>query len=394
MMFHDALPRFESLTRFEHRWNRQKSWMTWMTLTSGGGWIGAFWDFEESFIECGYFMLFPNKRGGPVGGRSSFNHEIRIVFQKYDLLTSCRHISWCGSRGWLKYCLKKVFGSLLKDSLGFWNIQDGSQLLRMSLRMSAQRLLRFVGTLVVSSLFIHVYPINSWRSWRLLHLGGSPPVVHRRAAAILCSVNSGASMPKKCRILLAKSLVTQTTNPIMNPAELAVYFERQLQNSTFHIVLGSYIYSACELAPLYAVCLHFIFVSTVGALFLSSPVAVFRPWQLCEMVRSEISLVDEHHQFDHHGPVEMPKDQVAMAQSFLAMGCSWNVTHFSFSRWAKASGKMSKNIQLGSAFPMVFLNQVTWWLYWVTVQQPESSPPKKTYSDYYTPGFLCEDGRL
>ena len=39
--------------------------------------------------------------------------------------------------------------------------------------------------------------------------------------------------------------------------------------------------------------------------------------------------------------------------------------------------------------------KVTWWLYWVAVQQPESSPPKKTmYSDYYTPGFLCEDGLL
>ena len=153
-------------------------------------------------------------------------------------------------------------------------------------------------------------------------------MVHRRAAAILCSVNSGASMPKKCRILLAKSLVTQTTNPIMNPAELAIYFERQLQNSTFHIVLGSCIYSACELAPLYAACLHFIFVSTVGALFLSSPVAVFRPWQLCEMVRSEISLVDEH-QFDHHGPVEMPKDQVAMAQYFFGYGL-WLKCHTFF----------------------------------------------------------------
>lgn len=192
-------------------------------------------------------------------------------------------------------------------------------------------------------------------------------------------------MTKKCGILLAKSLVTQATNPIMNPAKLAVYFERQLENSTFHIVLGSW----CELAPLYAACLHFIFVSTVGALFLSSPVAVFRPWQLCEMVRSEISLVDEHHQFDHHGPVEMPKDQVAMAQSFLAMGSGWNVTHFSFSRWAKAPGKIWKNIQISSAFQWIrWDNQVTWWLYWVTVQQPESSPPKKTmYSDYYTPGF-------
>lgn len=144
-------------------------------------------------------------------------------------------------------------------------------------------------------------------------------MVHCRAAAILCSVNSGASMNKKCGILLAKSLVTQATNPIMNPAELAVYFERQLQNSTFHMFWGHVFIP--QLAPLYAACLHFIFVSTVGALFLSSPVAVFRPWQLCEMVRSEISLVDEHHQFDHHGPVEMPKDQVAMAQSFLVMGC-------------------------------------------------------------------------
>ena len=79
-------------------------------------------------------------------------------------------------------------------------------------------------------------------------------------------------------------------------------------------------YAACECAPLYAACLHFIFVSTVGALFLSSPFTVFRPWQPCEMVRSEISFVDDH-QFHHHGPVEMPKDQVAMAQFFLAMGC-------------------------------------------------------------------------
>ena len=95
-------------------------------------------------------------------------------------------------------------------------------------------------------------------------------MVHCRAAAILCSVNSGASMPKKCRILLAKSLVTQTTNPIMNPAELAVYFERQFENSTFHIVLGSYIYSACELAPLYAACLHFIFCFNGGCLVFSA----------------------------------------------------------------------------------------------------------------------------
>lgn len=72
-----------------------------MTLTSDGGCLpyrglvrlGLFRICRNLCMECGYFMLFQNKRGGPVGGRLSNNHEIRIVFQKYDLLTSCRDIS-------------------------------------------------------------------------------------------------------------------------------------------------------------------------------------------------------------------------------------------------------------------------------------------------------------
>lgn len=113
------------------------------------------WDFKESFIDCGYFMLFPNKRGG--AGLVEGYHSTRRFGLYFKHMTCWPLVvispDVVAEDGW-NAALERYLEVYIKKRSRYWNIQDGSHLLRLSLRMSSQRLLRFVGTLVVLSMFI------------------------------------------------------------------------------------------------------------------------------------------------------------------------------------------------------------------------------------------------